>query len=115
MPAGRSRFSGLFVVLLLCFQLVQHAVHRQLRQDNHLLNAECQIARRTIQEGRQLSCHHIRRGEGFVGMDKEGFRIDAWADGEDWAGAVDGFCGLFGIGFWGVGACLLYTSDAADE
>lgn len=50
-PLAFTGSAGFLVVLLLRIEMIQHAIHGQLCQHNHLLDAQHQIARRAGQGG----------------------------------------------------------------
>lgn len=76
--------------------MIQHTIHRQLRQRNHLLNAQGQIARRPSEVVRQLTGHDIRRSQGFTGMGQQGFGIYVGRDDENRTWTLAGFGLLLG-------------------
>ena len=69
--------------LLLRIDLIQHPIHRQFCQGNHLLDGQRHVALRAGEAEGQLAGYYVGGSEGFAAVSQQAFFVDVGGDDED--------------------------------
>lgn len=82
-----ERVSAFWLLECLCvLSEHQHALNQQLAQHDQLLGGQQLVTVRAFEFEGQVGGHGVERGEGFAGLDQQGFGGDVWGEGEEGCG-----------------------------